>query len=110
MDESNGKVVKMKGDPNVTLRKARSWIARWKLAGGGFSVGVVETGISVTLARRVDESAGIDAAMEKAAGALETELMANKETYLMVCQLVRAAWLAQAGKKPANDDDGDDAA
>lgn len=103
--QANGHVVNLRrDDSNVTLRKARNWIARWKLIGGCFQVAAGQTGVEVSIARVADDNEAIAATQARAAGALETELAASPDTHTMVCALVRAAWTAQHMVRPANDD------
>lgn len=104
-EQVNGKVVNLRADDsNTTLRKARNWIARWKLIGGCFQVAAGPHGVEVTVARVADDNVQIAAAQATAANALEAELRAAPETHTMVCALVRAAWTEQHKITPANDD------
>jgi hypothetical protein len=74
------------------LRKASRWIARWKVVGGGFNVRVGAQGVEVQLMRQIEEGEAADSPAAKAASALESELLANPNTQLLVSALARDAW------------------
>lgn len=86
------------------LKKAQNWIGRWRKIGGSFKISLGLQGVHVQLTRAVGADEQDESERATKASALETELLANPNTQLLVSALARDAWESR-NKGPAPDSD-----